>query len=138
MKLRFCKYCGETWHKSYQCFYKPRKESKPCGHCGGASHLTWQCFLNPNREVQMKKKLKNGVVAKRWLAARKLWYRKNKADHYECYICGKWLTRQETTLDHIKSRSRHPELRYELSNLAPCCPGCNTNKGSRDLEEVKP
>jgi 5-methylcytosine-specific restriction endonuclease McrA len=41
---------------------------------------------------------------------------------------------KETTLDHIKSRSRHPELRLELSNLAPCCWRCNKEKGSKELE----
>jgi len=39
------------------------------------------------------------------------------------------------TLDHIKSRSRHPELRYDLDNLTPACYRCNSEKGSRDLEE---
>lgn len=45
------------------------------------------------------------------------------------------MTKSEMTLDHKLSRGRHPELRYELSNLAPCCPFHNGDKGSLDLEQ---
>lgn len=40
----------------------------------------------------------------------------------------------ETTLDHVKSRSSRPDLRYEFSNLKPCCFTCNTLKGSKSVE----
>lgn len=42
----------------------------------------------------------------------------------------KWMTPKETTLDHVLPRGSHPELRYELSNLKPCCWDCNYKKGS--------
>lgn len=45
------------------------------------------------------------------------------------------MTRTQLTLDHKLSRSRHPELRFVLSNLVPCCMSCNTDKGSRSSEE---
>jgi 5-methylcytosine-specific restriction endonuclease McrA len=46
------------------------------------------------------------------------------------------MKRAETTLDHVKSRSRHPELRYALTNLRPSCGPCNVMKGSLDLDEL--
>lgn len=73
----------------------------------------------------------------KWTKTRQDWFRFNWANEYYCYICGKRMTPEETTLDHIKSRSRHPELRYDLTNLAPCCWACNTKKGSKDLEEMR-
>jgi 5-methylcytosine-specific restriction endonuclease McrA len=55
---------------------------------------------------------------------------------WHCYLCGRPLTIETLTLDHVKSRSRHPELRYELSNLRPACWACNTAKSSRDITEL--
>lgn len=71
---------------------------------------------------------------------RAAWFHSHAPDRdgfYTCYICGDKLLPRETTLDHVKSRSRHPELRFEPSNLQPCCWRCNTAKGSRDLDELE-
>ena len=132
-----CKYCEQSWHTSSQCFYKPNKLAKPCKYCKGTSHLSWQCRQNPNRAADIKKKLKRGKVSMQWVKTRRQWFKLNKADYYVCYICGRWLSRNETTLDHIKSRGRHPELRSALDNLAPCCFDCNQKKGSRSLGEMR-
>lgn len=137
MPTRACKYCDKLGHHPYQCFFRPNGQSKPCKYCGSIEHLSWQCFNNPKRQEEMKSKLKNGKVARAWIATRDKWFRKNRADYYICYLCGKRMPKNETTLDHIKSRSRHPELRNELSNLAPCCVTCNYSKGSRSLEELE-
>jgi 5-methylcytosine-specific restriction endonuclease McrA len=59
----------------------------------------------------------------------------NKQEAYNCFYCGKFLWPAEVTLDHYHSRSRHPELRYELSNLRPCCWNCNGEKGSTDGDD---
>lgn len=87
------------------------------------------------KTIKPKYLQKNGKYGKQWLATRKTWFRKNPPNHegwYECYICGKWIKPYETTLDHVKSRSRHPELRFVQSNLKPCCYDCNREKGSKD------
>ena len=126
-----CRYCGELGHYPYKCFYKPMKNAKPCKFCSSSKHLSWQCFQNPNRLEQSKKKIKSGKVTVKWIITRKKWFKENPADHYVCYICGKWLTPEETTLDHVIPRSRAPHLRYEFSNLKPCCFVCNGEKGSK-------
>lgn len=38
-------------------------------------------------------------------------------------------------LDHVLSRSRHPELALEEDNVRPSCHDCNTAKGSLDYDE---
>ncbi len=76
-----------------------------------------------------------GKITKKWIETKAKWFEINKAAYYFCYICGKSMTRSQLTLDHIQSRSRHPELRFVLSNLAPCCWDCNTAKGSLSLEQ---
>lgn len=139
-RVKSCKYCGETTHFSWKCLFKPRLGSKPCSTCDSKTHLSWQCPGDPRREELTRKKLKSGKVSLQWRNARTQWLRSNKSDHagfYYCYICGTYLTRDTITLDHIKSRSRHPELRLDPTNLAPCCGPCNFAKGSLDLEEFK-
>lgn len=39
------------------------------------------------------------------------------------------------TLDHDNSRSRSPEMRYDLTNLNPMCGKHNRRKASRSLQE---
>ena len=82
-----------------------------------------------------------GAVGRKWLETRDKWLEGHKAPYYFCHYCNKMMTRTELTLDHYKSRSRYPALRYKLSNLVPCCLTCNTDKGSLDgdkyLEKLK-
>jgi len=75
---------------------------------------------------------KQGKITKKWLTTRKQWFKLHNEPYYTCNYCHKWLTKNETTLDHVKSRSRHPELRFDLDNLVPCCYKCNYEKGSKD------
>lgn len=78
-----------------------------------------------------------GKQGKKWLKTRKRWFKTFPSDHYICYICGHHLLNWQVTLDHVESRSRHPELRYTLSNLKPCCYSCNRAKGSLSLEQYR-
>lgn len=104
-----------------------RKQS--CKFCGKIDHTTFNCYEKP------KAKLKKGKQDKQWVVTRRTWFKANPAEHYTCYICGKWLFPNQVTLDHIKSRGRYPELRYVLSNLAPCCYKCNVDKGSKEYNK---
>lgn len=114
---------------------KPNR-TKPCKLCGKLGHYPSQCF--EEKTPKSKTKLKQaGKYTRQWLLTRKSWFKKNPpnwAGYYICYICDKWLRPNNTTLDHVKSRSRHPELRFTLSNLRPCCYDCNAEKGSKDYE----
>lgn len=78
------------------------------------------------------------------MVTRNEWIKANatKDGTWECYLkisplCLGSLTIDTLTLDHVKSRSRHPELRFDLNNLKPCCSPCNTHKGSRYVEEME-
>jgi hypothetical protein len=50
-----------------------------------------------------------------------------------CQCCGAAPTRQAPLhVDHIKPRSRFPELELALNNLQVLCAACNLGKGARD------
>lgn len=52
-----------------------------------------------------------------------------KRDGGRCLACG---TTERLHVDHVKPRSRYPELELELSNLQTLCEPCNLAKGSSD------
>lgn len=45
-----------------------------------------------------------------------------------CSYCGKPLTQKNWSIDHIVPKSKGGT--YDLSNLVPCCKGCNNSKGA--------
>ena len=50
-----------------------------------------------------------------------------------CVLCGRTVQTDNDvvlTVDHIKPRSTHPELSYDIDNLMPLCSDCNEGKGS--------
>jgi len=107
MKTPHCTLCDAEGHYKTFCTYRTKNGYKP--------HT-------------------NGKYARKWLRTRKKWINTNPPNHegyYECYLCHKFITLDEMTLDHIIPRSHAPELRFEFSNLAPCCGPCNTKKGSQ-------
>lgn len=113
-------------------------QMKACKFCKETTHSQFYCTRKPRSVLKARKQLnKLGKYGKQWLITRETWFTRNAADWYFCYLCGKRMTYKETTLDHIKSRSRYPQLRYDLNNLAPCCWGCNALKGSRDLAQME-
>lgn len=80
-----------------------------------------------------------GKVSIQWKKTRTEWFSENPPNangYYKCYICRRYLLPEQTTLDHLKSRSRRPDLRFDKSNLRPCCWECNTEKGSKNYEDV--
>lgn len=117
--------------------------AKECRYCRGLDHTQFYCRLKPRAAIKAKRNpRKIGKYGKQWLITRAAWFERNPAEHYECYLkispyCLGVMTQKETTLDHIESRTRHPELRFTLDNLAPSCAPCNELKGSKSLEQVK-
>lgn len=117
-----------------------KASSKACRNCGVVGHTAFACYGKVRNKWKRGKFLRRvGPVGRQWIATRKEWISKNLPDSgtWDCTYCGKPLHLNELTLDHKKSRSRHPELRFELSNLTPACWDCNTLKGSKDLEEME-
>lgn len=54
----------------------------------------------------------------------------------KCMACG--TTRGEMHVDHIKPRSKYPELALEFTNLQVLCRGCNKGKGAWDETDWRP
>jgi 5-methylcytosine-specific restriction endonuclease McrA len=80
-----------------------------------------------------------GKKGKQWLAFRRRLMRHHLPNHqgyYVCYICRKWVRENEVELDHVKSRSRHPELVFDEDNIKPICHDCNFKKGSKEWPEL--
>jgi len=47
-------------------------------------------------------------------------------DNFTCQICGKYAC--YLNVHHIKSQSKHPELKYDISNGITLCYNCHTKK----------
>lgn len=124
-----CKHCGSDKHWPFQCFIRPG-QPKRCLDCGSDLHRTSRCSYR--RLLAMKRKTGKGAL--RWASTRRAWFSANKGISFHCYICGVFMLKSETTLDHVKPRGSHAHLRYELTNLEPCCGPCQTSKGSKSLK----
>lgn len=133
-----------------------RTPKKPCKHCGLMGHFAYACYQNPKRALKQLKRTeikrstkpinKIGKTTKQWYITRATWIRKNPPDangFWQCYLqihpwCPGRVDIKHLTLDHVISRSRAPSLRFALDNLKPACSYCNTEKGSKSLDYVKP
>lgn len=106
-------------------------QTKVCKGCGRTGHSKFNCPFRPHKTLNATKRMKKvGKHFKKWVEVRAKWLEQNKAEYYVCHYCPRVMTRSQLTLDHYKSRGRHPELRYALKNLVPCCAPCNQAKGS--------
>lgn len=129
-----------------------QQPKKPCKFCKLMGHFPYQCRLNPKVILRRKTGLKRtpikkvGKHTKQWLVTRASWIRHNpppiEGQFWLCYLrihpfCPVRLTLETLTLDHVVSRSRDPKLRYNADNLKPACKYCNSEKGSRSLEQVR-
>lgn len=115
LKHNKCKLCGSQWHTAWLCKLKSKK---------------------PMRQEAVKTKAKRTEV-------RVLWFDLNPPDEYgrwQCYLriapnCYGYLTRETVDLEHVDSKARRPDLKFDVQNLKPACPPCNQLKGSRSAEE---
>lgn len=55
-------------------------------------------------------------------------------DKWRCHYCGKLLTQQNATLDHIQAQSKGGK--HSSDNLVACCLECNAIKNGRSVEEA--
>jgi 5-methylcytosine-specific restriction endonuclease McrA len=138
MKLPTCPFCkAVAKHYGYQCVLNPKNL---CKYCGSNMHTTLMCINKPR--VPLRKESEK-AKSKRTATSRE-WYTLNPPDKngtWTCYLqisprCPRILTRTTITLEHVKSKARHPELKYVVSNLKAACEFCNKLKGSLDLEDL--
>lgn len=94
-------------------------------------------FLEIRNESNNQKKPKKPIVpafnirSERWL---KLRYEMIKKHGRTCMACGRKAPEVVIQIDHIKPRSKHPELTWEVNNLQVLCIDCN--RGKSDLDET--
>lgn len=116
-----------------------------CKHCGSDEHTAFYCKAKPRTPIKRGKKPINrfGKQARQWSTFRKLYleaHLPNAEGYYECYLqtvpeCPRWLLPEQVTLDHKKSRSGNPQLRFNEENIGISCFFCNGHKGSLSLEK---
>lgn len=56
----------------------------------------------------------------------------------KCQCCGATAETAILHVDHIKPRSKHPELELEITNLQVLCETCNMGKSNRDSTDWRP
>lgn len=99
------------------------------------------CFRHKPRKAMRKEavktKAKRQAVTLEWIEA-------NPPDAYgywKCYLnispnCYRKVDIGELNIEHVESKARHPEQKYNVQNLRAACSPCNELKGSRSLKEV--
>jgi len=73
----------------------------------------------------------NFYESERWI---KLRYKFLRTVERQCLCCGNKNQKTEFHVDHIKPRSKYPELEYNFNNLQLLCKLCNMGK-SNDYED---
>ena len=56
-------------------------------------------------------------------------------DNYICQVCG-FRDPEIMEMDHIKPKSKYPELLNSLENLMTLCPNCHRRKTKRDMKQI--
>lgn len=123
MKQTICTFCGRMGHTSVTCFKKQRKPIKINKDKLGKIKYPFSKKQKQDNETKMQWIQANPPVNGGW----------------NCYLhisplCLKFLTIETLTVDHIKPKGTHRDLRHDLKNLAPACLPCNNLKGSRTLD----
>jgi len=89
-------------------------------------------YEKSRREIQYKQ----FYQSPRWLTLR--WQALQKFG-FRCMACRRG--REDSVIlhvDHIKPRSKHPELELDINNLQVLCADCNLGKSNRSDEDLRP
>ena len=105
--------------------YKNRK-TKP---------VTMKYLENVSKPKKIKKKNDNFYMCREW---RELRYRALLLHGRKCMCCGAAPPYVTLHVDHIKPRSKHPELQLDISNLQVLCEDCNLGKSNKDKTDFRP
>ena len=124
-------------------YYPNQMRGEICLCCVNAALESKRSKKKEARKLRRKEKKKNKKIAKRlnpkfynsqeW---RELRYEALKRYGTACSCCG--ASRQSVAVmhvDHIKPRSKYPELELDINNLQILCQDCNLGKVNKD--EIK-
>lgn len=125
-----CEVCGKRAYSSRCVAHKVRKPIPV------KNSREWHFEQSVKKANQRKAIKKHGKTHIEWLRTRDLWMKQNPKP-WHCHYCSKTLDTDTLTLDHLIPRSRAPHLRFELSNLVPCCFTCNGLKGSIEHDKYE-
>lgn len=84
-----------------------------------------------DQELQRRAETRSFYSSTEWRTLRNYYLNSIPGNFYHCTYCKKELKKGEIQIDHIKPRSKFPELRLALSNLTTSCQRCNARKGAR-------
>jgi 5-methylcytosine-specific restriction endonuclease McrA len=100
---------------------------------GGADFVSGLRCIPPERPKKAKRKKRPSdhfYRSKEWRALR---YQVLKANGAKCQCCGRSAKDGAVMhVDHIKPRSKFPELELSLENLQVLCDCCNIGKSNKD------
>jgi len=88
-------------------------------------------FVNPIK-YQLEDTLLNSIGS--W---RTLRYEALKKYGRKCACCGSMPPDVVLHVDHIKPKSKYPELEFDIENLQILCEACNLGKGNRDCNDYR-
>jgi hypothetical protein len=142
-KLKYCKPCDPKTYVTTEVFFKDGSTHlrQTCGVCNkyiAYIPKTTQQAKVPltgleNFEIKQKQIIKkygdNFYTSRAWLTLRFQALQKLKK---ECVICNAKYT--ELHVDHIKPKSKFPELALDINNLQILCRACNLGKSNSVLE----
>ena len=86
------------------------------------------------RTKRKKRKLETFYESREW---RELRYEALKKYGRKCLCCGQQPPEVILHVDHIKPRSKFPELELEISNLQILCKDCNLGKSNKDCIDYR-
>jgi hypothetical protein len=95
------------------------------------------------KTIVRKKKKEEKVLRKKFYVSeewRKLRYKVLKKFKGCCCLCGRSYQKNGVVIhvDHIKPRSKYPELELDEDNLQLLCEDCNLGKSNRDSIDWRP
>lgn len=107
--------------------------------CSGCGKIIFEDEICSCRDTAFKPKAKKSRPEQDVLHTRK-WRKKREAiikrDGYMCMRClikYKFITTENLTAHHIKSRKNYPELTFDDNNLVCVCDTCNKQMGTKDV-----
>lgn len=125
-----------------------------CGHPGACSSacaqgkvrigpkISYKNTVKQERQVKRAERIKPRVQldfydTREWKDLR---FKVLRKYGYRCLACGRTPKDHGIVIhvDHIKARSRYPELEFSFDNLQPLCADCNIGKSNKSEDDLRP